>query len=275
MDDGKRLCILHGNCQGELLATLLSASPEFSAAYRVEYYVNFTRQAIPEASLGRCALLLHQHLGEHWGDLASEALKARLPSSARVLCFPNMFFKGYWPFWSGREGFDFRDSMLDALIERGLPKADVIRLALSRNLPAMFGAQDILAETFAREQAKQALCDVPYLDVIRGDFRTERLFNTVNHPRTRLMLHGADAVLDLLGLPPLPEEFRSRCPELFAEFELPINPRVAECYGLDFARDNALYNVYGTRMGYVEYAALYVDCKLAGRGDFIAYLQGN
>ncbi|WP_243440142.1 WcbI family polysaccharide biosynthesis putative acetyltransferase [Fundidesulfovibrio soli] len=275
MEDGKRLCILHGNCQGEILAALLSASPEFSAAYRVEFYVNFTRQAIPEASLSRCALLLHQHLGEQWGDLASGFLKSRLPAGARALCYPNMFFKGYWPFWSGKAGIDFRDSMLDSLLDRGLPPSDVMRMALSRNLPAMFGLQDMLAETFAREEAKQALCDVPYLDVLRRGYRAERLFNTINHPRTRLMLHAADAGLELLGMPPLPEEFRSRCPELFAEFELPINPRVAECYGLAFAGEDTPYNVFGTPMRYMEYAALYVDCRLAGRGDFIAYLQGN
>ena len=275
MKDVKRLCILHGNCQGEVLAALLAASPEFQDAYRVEYYVNFTRQAIPQESLAHCALFLHQHLGEHWGDLASSALRARLPQGCVALSYPNMFFKGYWPFWSGKAGFDFRDSMLDELIDRGLETADVLRLALSRNLPAMFGLQDSLEQTLAQEEAKQAHCDVPYAHLIRRDSLRRRLFNTVNHPRKELMLHAADGVLELLGLPPLPEDFPSLCPEVFAEFELPINPRVAERFGFEFGQDKQLYNVYGAQMTYAEYAALYVACKRDGRSDFSAYLQGR
>lgn len=274
MQAAKELCILHGNCQGETMAALLSASPEFAAAYRVEYYVNFTRQAIPAESLERCGLLLHQHLGPEWGELASQALAAKLPGEARRVCFPNMLFKGYWPFWSSRPGFDYSDDLLDGLLARGLSKAEALWVALRGGLDAMYGLDGMLKDTLTREREKEALCDVKYVDLIEENFRVEKLFQSVNHPRKRLMLHAADAVLASLGMKPLPEEEKRACPELYPLFELPIHPQVAAFHGLAFGGVDERYNIYGHPMSYAEYISLYLDCKLAGRTDFIAYLHG-
>ncbi|MBI4806896.1 MAG: hypothetical protein HY795_16895 [Desulfovibrio sp.] len=271
----KKLCILHGNCQGETLAALLSASPEFASGLEVEFYVNFTRQAIPEESLSRCGLFLHQHLGANWGELSSESLKARLPRNAAVLCYPNMLFKGYWPFWSNRAGFDYSDSLLDGLLERGLAKAEALHVALKGNLDRMFGLAGLLADTLGREREKESLCDVPYVDLIEDAFRHEKLFQSVNHPRKRLMVHVAQTILARLGLPPLPDGFQEACPELYPDFELPIHPQVAAFHGLTFGGEGWRFNVYGQPMTYAEYIGLYLDCKLAGRGDFIRYLHGE
>jgi len=274
MKAAKELCILHGNCQGETMAALLSASPEFTAAYEVEYYVNFTRQAIPGESLDRCGLFLHQHLGPEWGDLSSAALRDRLGPDARSVCFPNMLFKGYWPFWSNRPGFEYADSLLDGLLERGLSGPEALHMALRGNLDRMYGLAGLLADTLAREREKEALCDVKYVDLIEADFRRKKLFQSVNHPGRGLMLHAADAVLAALSMPPLPDEFKAVCPELYTDFELPIHPQVAAFHGLGFVSEGQLFNVYGRAMTYAAYIAEYLACKQAGRSDFIAWLQG-
>jgi len=274
METARSLCILHGNCQGETLAALLGASPEFSAAYRVEYYVNFTRQEIPEENLSRCALFLHQHLGSHWGDVSTGSLKARLPRQTTSICYPNMLFTGYWPFWSSRSGFEFSDSLLDGLLDRGLSGPEVLHVALKGNLARMYDLGALLANTLAMERDKEALGDVKYVDMMESLFRTERLFNTVNHPRARLMLHAADSVLSLLSMPPLPEDFKAALPEISPEFELPIHPQVARFHGLCFGLEGTTYNVFGQAMTHADYTRLYIDCKLAGRADFTAYLQG-
>jgi len=275
MAHDKKLCILHGNCQGETLAALLAASPEFSSAFEVEFYVNFTRQAIPDVNLSRCELFLHQHLGDNWGDLSSDSLKARLPQSATSLCYPNMLFKGYWPFWSNRAGFDYSDTLLDGLLQRRLSKSDALHVALKGNLDRMFGLAGLLADTLAREREKEALSDVPYVSLIEEGFRHERLFQSVNHPRKLLMVHVAQRVLSRLGLPPLPNGFLEVCPELYPDFELPIHPQVAAFHGLEFGGEGWRFNVYGQPLTYAEYIGLYLDCKLAGRGDFIRFLHGE
>jgi hypothetical protein len=117
---GKGRCILHANCQGEPLLERLMASPEFAGGYECVQYTNYTREPVPDDMLARCALFLYQHLGREWDGLASERLVSRLPASTRSLCIPNLFFKGYWPGWSGQGGFNFRCTLLDELIGRGL-----------------------------------------------------------------------------------------------------------------------------------------------------------
>jgi hypothetical protein len=273
MLSGKKTCILHGNCQGETLAAFLASSPGFTAAFDVEYYVNFTRQAIPQESLARCGLFLHQHLGPEWGELSSDALKAQLPPGAQSLCYPNMLFKGYWPFWSNRPGFDYADSLLDELLGRGLGKFEALHVALKADLDTMYGLAGLLGDTLTRERDKERLCDVKYVDLIEENFRHDRLFVSVNHPGRRLMFHAADSVLALLGIGPLPDAFRSVCPELYQDFQLPMHPNVAAFHGLAFGGWQERYNVYGRALTYPEYIALYLDCRLLGRSDFITFLQ--
>lgn len=274
MEKANRLCIIHGNCQGEVLAAFLAASPEFSAAWRVEFYVNFQRQAIPAESLAGCGLFLHQHLGERWGGLSSASLAARLPEGALRVRYPNMLFKGYWPFWSSKPGFEFADSLLDGFIERGLSAAEALHMTLRCDLDRLFGLGRMLGETLAVERAKELSSDVKYVHALESGFRSRQLFQTVNHPRAELMLLVADGVLGVLGLPPLPEDFRRTCPELYPEFELPIHPKVAAFHGLGFCPPGRRFNVFGQGLTYEEYAALYIDCRLSGRADFTAYLQG-
>ncbi len=269
----KRLCVLHGNCQGETLRALLSASPEFVDAFEVEYYVNFTRQAIPSSSLSRCGLFLHQHLGESWGEVSSPALRAALPKAARKVCFPTIMFTGYWPFWSNRPGFDFADSFLDSLLERGLTAAEALHVAVHTDLSKSFDLSAMLAATFEKERHKEIFSDIAYVDVLERHFRTQKLMNTINHPRRRLMFHVADGVLEQLGMPPLGEEIRTLCPELYADFELPIHPGVARHHGLAFGGEGAHFNVYGRSLTYAGYAAQHLACRQAGRSDFIQFLQ--
>ena len=75
------LCILHANCQGEELASLLTASREFSAHWRLRHYTNYTREPIPDEAFAECSLLLYQQLGPQWGDLSSATLLERLPEN--------------------------------------------------------------------------------------------------------------------------------------------------------------------------------------------------
>lgn len=268
----KQLCLLHGNCQGEVLAALLSASLEFTSAYEVEFVVNFTQQPVRPGSLARCGLYLHQHLGPLWGELSTKSLVARLPAGCKTICFPAMFFTGYWPFWSNRAGFDFADSFLDDLIDRGLGRDECLHLATRADVTRLFDLSALLEESFARERDKESLCDLPYVSYIEENFRDRQLFRTINHPGRELMLRMADAVLALLGMSGLPQAFREICPELYGDFELPMHPGVARFHGLAFAGEDRRYNIHGTALTYAEYAARYLDCRLAGRDDFLVYL---
>lgn len=272
---GKELCIVHANCQGEPLLERLNSCPEFRDRYECMLFTNYAREAVPAHALGQCALFLYQHLGSQWDDLASDVLLAQLPNGCRSLCVPNMFFTGYWPTWSGREGFNFRCSYLDELIDKGLPSEDALVLYLRADMAARFDLDEILEASLNKEREREKLTPIKYLDVILNNYRDKRLYNTINHPGSMLMNHAARGVLTELGFDAPDDAVLDALGEPFGEFELPIHPRVAEHFGWEFAGPDTEYNIYGIPMTFARYAANYMMAQEAGVTDFIGFLQGE
>ncbi len=267
----QRIAIIHANCQGEPLASALLSSPEFARAYLPRVYLNYARQVIPEDALAHCGLLLYQHLGPEWGELSSASVLSRLPAGCPSLCIPNMFFRGPWPLWSGAPGFDYRDVFLDRLLEMNLPGPEILRLYLTMPLERKYDLAAMLEETIARERAREAHTPLKYLDFILEHWRTRPLFLTVNHPGPELLARTAAAILRHLGMAP-----PAAPPQPHADytgFELPVHPQVAACYGLEYGGPQATYRCYATTKTFAQYAAAYVDCRLSGIDDFIAYLH--
>lgn len=271
----KEPCIVHANCQGAPLVSLLRLCPEFERRFEVRLFVNFASQPIPDEAMRSCRLFLYQHLGPQWHELASEALLAKVPDGCSTLCIPNMFLKAYWPLWSGEPGFDFRDVLLDHLLGMGLGTRDILHLCLRTPLQAKYDLNELIGQSMAYEREKEARTPVKYIGLVEELLCRERLFNTVNHPNLRLLFHAASTILGLLGLEPLDPALERTLPEPFPEFELPIHPQVAEHLGLSFAGPESRFEVYGRKLTFAEYAAAYVDCRLAGSDDFIGYLQAR
>ena len=268
-------CIIHANCQGEPLLERLCCCPEFADRYETRIYTNYVREPIPDEALARCSLFLYQHLGSRWDDLASDALLAKLPDGARSLCIPNMFFKGYWPMWDGRVGFDYRCSLLDEIVDLGLPAEETLILFLRTDVAAKYDLDALLRESLEREREREQRTPVKYVHLIEEHCHRTRLFNTVNHPGPLLLNHAASEILRLLGFePPAPETLDALRPP-FPEFEQPINPKVGAHFGWPFAGKDTSYNIYGRPMAYTLYAANYVTARKAGIRDFIGFLQGD
>jgi hypothetical protein len=270
----KELCIVHANCQGEPLMERLMTSPEFTARYEWRLFTNYIREPVPGEAMDRCSLFLYQHLGPEWGELASETLLFRLPETAASLCLPNMFFKAYWPMWSGRKGFDFRCEHLDEFIALGLPPEETVLLFLRSDV-TRYDLLDRVGQTIRQERERESHTPVKYMDLILDRYRETRLFNTVNHPGRLLMDHAARGVLAQLGLAGPDEAALASLEAPFADFEQPINPAVAKHFGWDFAGSDTNYQIYGRRMSFARYVANYVMAARSGVSDFIGFLQGD
>ncbi|MEZ7198186.1 WcbI family polysaccharide biosynthesis putative acetyltransferase [Pseudodesulfovibrio karagichevae] len=270
----RELCLIHANCQGEPLLDRLNCCPAFRDRYECRLYTNYAREPIPEADLARCALFLYQHLGPNWGELASESLMAKLPGHARSLCIPNMFFKGYWPTWSGREGFDYRCELLDGYIDAGLTSDEAILLYLRADLAAKLDLDALLEGTLRREREREAHTPVKYMALIEERLNREPLFNTVNHPGALLLDHAARGVLGELGLPEPDADALAALDDPFPDFEQPVHPSVAAHFGWDFAGPGREYMVYGRRLSFAAWTAHYVYARQHGVTDFIGFLLG-
>ncbi len=274
----RELCLVHGNCQALPLVRQLLASPVFARRWDVRVITNYTRERIPDEALTACTLFLYQHLGDKWGGLASHRLLDRLAPGARALQFPNVLFKGYWPFWTHRTGVNFADAFLERLIELGLSGPEILRVYLNGNLEAKYDLDAMLAESLAVERAKEDGQAVRTVDFVLERWKREPVFTSVNHPGPALLAHIADGVLRTLDLPPLTPAQRAAAgplccdPEPERAFHLPVHPQVAAHHGLAFGGPEDRWPVFGKRLTFARYAACYVDSRLSGT-DFLTCLH--
>ncbi|MGL1861212.1 MAG: WcbI family polysaccharide biosynthesis putative acetyltransferase [Pseudodesulfovibrio sp.] len=271
----KELCIVHANCQGPPIIERLLACPQFEERYECKLFTNYEKEPIFDELIGHCSLFLYQHLGSAWGDLASENILKKLPESARHLCIPNMFFKGYWPLWSGKEGFNYRCLHLDEFIDMGLSPEETVLLFLRSDVERKYDLLELLNKTFEQERNKEKQTPIKYVELLIEHYRDEMLFNTINHPNSRLINHAAKGILKHLGFDAPDDAALESLGEPFPDFEQPINPRIGQFFGWDFAKPDIEFEIYGRKIGYARYVANYVAAREAGIADFIGYLQGE
>lgn len=269
----RKLCILHGNCQGDALAMLLSLSEKFCRAFKIRRVVNYLEERPGEDDLARCSLFLYQYLSPHWGRNATSEILKLLPAQSEKICFPNMFFKGYWPFWRKAENvIEFADSFLEELLGRKLPPEAILKI-YNRCDPALTGDfAGVAADTLAIEREKEKQTEIKYVDIIEERWRAEQLFITINHPAVPLLVHVGNSVLRLLGFPPLPKDVTDGFAHPHNEFWLPIHPQVGARLGLPFVFPERKYNCFASRLTHAEYTRLYLACRMNNIPDLTSVM---
>lgn len=269
------LCLLHANCQGDALRPLLENTPAFANRFCIRQYVNYTRQHIAAQDIERCDLFLYQRLAPKWGDLSTEQMLPRLPQHCQAIEIPNLFFKGYWPFWSRDEHINFADSLLETLLKKVSPH-EAITLYL-RGSAALLGDAAALnhkaEESLAREKAKEADAPIRCAPLLRERWRDEQLFITINHPGRALLFHMADSLLHLLGLGGLPDSTRNGFMHPLEDFWLPIHPAVGRALQLPFASEGKRWPVFHSLLTHREYTLCYLACRTNNVSDFLTFLK--
>jgi hypothetical protein len=269
----RELCLIHANCQGDSLRSLLAAIPVFARCFEIRKYTNYLKESIPQQDFDRCRVFLYQHLGEKWNDLASDALLARLHPVALQIKIPNLLFTGYWPLWTNKSTMNYGDMLLDLLVSRGYSESEVLHVYLHGRLAEKYHLNALLGESLFRERRKEKGAVIALTDFIEEHWRAQQLFLTPNHPDKALLLAVADAVLENLGLGRVPPALRNGFTPDYPDFELPIHPQVGAHFGLPFAKDDRLYSIYGRPMSFARYTACYVHCLSRRLGNFEAFLH--
>ncbi|MBQ7617354.1 MAG: hypothetical protein IJS50_00625 [Desulfovibrio sp.] len=267
------LCLLQANCQGEVLELLLSQSA-FAKHFTVKRYLNYTREVIPEEELASCRLFLYQHLGEHFGDLASNKLLARLGPRSTSLELPNLFFKGYWPFWTNAiKVIEFANELLEHLLDLGLTTKEILQIYLQGSHPWFNKVAEIAEQSLERERAKEAKAEIKCAKLIASYWREEALFFTVNHPGTRLSLYVANSLLSLLGYPPLPKSLLTSFVHPESYFCLPIHPQVGKILRLNFTGSDVRYPIFQSALTHREFVIAYLSCRLNREEHLLSFLR--
>lgn len=269
------LCLIHANCQVVPLSRLLLASPHFRARWHIRSVVNYKREPLPDDLLQTATLFLYQNLTAKWEELASENVLRQLSGTARRLCIPNPFFKGYWPLWTNTlhgTHTRFGDIFLDHLLDMELELPQILHIYLEKPLAAKFDLHALLEESWLMESRRETPCAVKTLPFVRAHWQQEQLFSTINHPSPRVLRFLVNGILHQLDLPALQDgDIRAAglcephdlsCdPAPDEVFEMPIHPQVGAFFGLAFADKNRRYLVPGGTMSIREYVTAYVKAR--------------
>ncbi|MDR3362010.1 MAG: hypothetical protein LBO64_04115 [Desulfovibrio sp.] len=270
----RSLCILHANCQGDALRPLLENTTEFNRCFEIRQYTNYTRQLIPDEDLQNCRLFLYQKLDLKWGELSAEYLLSRLPESCQHIEMPNLFFKGYWPFWTNAvKCIDFADSLLELLLGKGLEPEQALYLYLRGDAELLGDVCRTAEESLEREEEKERDSPIRCSALLRERWRQEQLFITVNHPGKTLLFHLTDSLLGFLGFDKLSATTRREYRHPHEDFWLPIHPRAGHMLRLPFASKFRRYQIFSNRLTHQQYTRCYIACRKHNVSELLVFLR--
>lgn len=270
------------------MTSTLQVDPIVSSFFDVAYCRSFDhpvegQMAFHERTTRRCALLWEQHDPQPFPQLdllAPDALRIRFPSTDSNLFWPFNCVNPYnrpeppvYPF--GR--FPYGDRVIVGAIERGMSASEILDYYLNGWEEYKLDLDRLFELETARIKARDARCDVKIADFVLANFRKHRLFWTANHPTSLLLaelierlLYASDKIQPVLQdaniEATLAAHFLPAGP--LGVVGVPVHPRIAEHYGLEWYRPDERYRSWnGRTYSYAEYFEAMIGESLRIRAE--------
>jgi tetratricopeptide (TPR) repeat protein len=194
---------------------------------------------------------------------------------ARIIDFPHMAGIYLWPYATeehiNRRYFptakshpydaEIGDAFLNRVIQEGLAPSEAAERYLSLDILKVARIPRRTEMIADQQRAREAATEVRVADFIEQNRHKPDLFLTRGHPNLELLLHTADQVFEIAGVPrSLIESLKFtmiRVPDHSAQ--APIHPRIAEYFGLSFVGRDPRYEQFHGHYTFTEYCQRYVQ----------------
>ena len=264
----KRRLVAIGNCQVEMLALAMQATPQLAERFEARHYRPDVTGAMLEAArrdLASSDIVLMQDIA----DVEASPLKAEVPDGAQIVHAPCLHLASPWPFdgYNGptdfaaaaQEGLELTFTSLDSLLGRlrdQIPDPEA-RFAAYAGLNVS-GAPDV--ERLSRFETRRLLeMDRKYGFEIGAyiveSFPRKRLFHTTAHPARKLLDMLLRHVTGELGKP---QGTRWRHFDKMQRDQTPIHPVLARRLGVRWADERTIYLHRGRPMTWEGYVRAYI-----------------
>jgi hypothetical protein len=204
-----------------------------------------------------------------------DALIAKIPASVAKISFPLPHLYAFWPFHTNdprnsdpnrpanRQGsqpfYPYGDSYVLELLRQSLPPEEVISRYVNLDVATVVDLDRMMSSTLSIAAHHDQTTDIKVADFIAHNFRSHKLFQTVNHANNRLLLNMSNQLLDLLDCEPVSERVLDRMQELTVELTMPIHPSIARFFGATYATETTRYSIDRIRyLTFAEYIRDYV-----------------
>lgn len=253
----KKIALIYGNCQTEILANMME--------YNQEFHMQYILLRVPQVHLYRgeeqieqifyqsgimqlLDLFIFQNVkskNRFYARLGTDSLIKQLSGQCRKLPIHNIYFDGYFIQYNADESryfnnmnqqdFPYADSIVDFYIETGKSTEEILEMIHDENL---MEAETIIkrCEISLNElKQREYSVEVPIVDFIEENYCREQLFYTCNHPKNLVLYEYVKRIFHVVGIS------QTDCfteEELYLEFgnlrinNFPILPCVIKALGL-------------------------------------------
>lgn len=254
----KKIALIYGNCQTEILANMIEHNKEFSEKYvllrvpqihlyRDEKQVEeiFYKNNIMEM----LDLFIYQKVkinNRYFEKLGTNSILEKIRTDCKKLIIHNIFFDGYFIQCKGsddryienmnQKNFPYFDVIVDSLITEGKNVKDILNLLFRIDLFDDNTIQKRCKRSIHILKQKEESVDIPIVDYIENNYQKRQLFYTHNHPKNIVIYEYVKRILKALTIEKI-DEFTEE--ELYLEFgslrinNFPILPCVIKALGLE------------------------------------------
>jgi hypothetical protein len=226
-------CLIFATCQGKYIGDILMTSPRFMDEYIVETLQNnlFDRPLDAE-KIGRADLLIHQHVNdEKHPEHGTRKMRSLLRAyTVKEISFPYIYNSGIFPI------FEQGNTIVGGQIIRDMESHGYSQQGIIENATCSLMIDFKLRERFWHSLAimrdREWKCDIRVSDIIESKLSSEKLFYSQNHVTDRILFHVANEILIMLGMTPLPFDFKNRMESLVS---WPLSPYEIKAHDLKWA----------------------------------------
>lgn len=253
----KKLALIYGNCQTEIIANMLEYNNEFKEQYfllrvpQVHLYKN--EEQIQEIFyknniMKLVDLFIYQNVKEdnrYCKKLGTDNILREVSNTCRKLPILNIYFDGYFVQWENNDekylrnmkdkNFPYYDKFIDSFVKKGKSVGESIKLLLSNDLLDKNEIIDKCKKSINILKEKEKFVDVFIADYIEENYWKHQIFYTHNHPKNIVIYEYVKRILNTIKIEKI-DDFTEE--ELNLEFgnlrinNFPIFPCVINALGL-------------------------------------------
>ncbi len=266
--DHRTPCLLFLSCIGAGPKYFLQLSDDFRRRYRVTPYLFNDVKNIPEMfaalepELQQDSLLIYHE--PDWLPYLGEVRERydrfveTIPNHVVKISMPQPCFPAFWPFHCSDPRNDnpdrplnrygmlpycaYGDSQVLRLLRQDLPRDEVISRYLALNVAEEVDLDRLLRQTVTMLERQDRTGEVKVADYILDTFRSNALFQTVNHANNRLLLYMSNKILQLLDCRTVPDSVLGEVMEII-ERAMPVHPGIARHFGVTYINADTRYLV--------------------------------
>ena len=260
--------MIYGNCQAIPLRQILSRSKSFSSKFElvglhlkpVHLLTNEDWDEL-KSLLESVDLFIYQNAAERFGIFGTNNLLTYLKPSCIKLAYPSLFFKGYNPETVFLSNVNFRPNRFvnydDLNFVRVYITYGISGIAIMRKhvcAPDFYDEEFFhhnFRESIGELQKREGICNVIISDFIENNWRSQRLFFSVNHPSNIVLNELANRILKYLAMPCLtPLELFEN--QFLGGIILPIYHSICRQLGFGFDNSVKIGNLWFSLEDYIE-----------------------